>query len=83
MQKPVFSQRAQFVHGINVFKKKIIIIIVITATVNEFQIRLTCLCNVQRYFMAVKIIFLDETKSDSFLNFAKNTDCEYTLEPAY
>ena len=42
------------------------------------QIRQTCLCNMQRFLMAVKMILLES--KIFFLIFALNIDCGFTLE---
>ena len=41
----------------------------------------TCLCNILRYFTAVKMIIFQMKNCDCFLIFAQNIDCGYTLEP--
>ena len=41
----------------------------------------TCPCNIQRFFLALKIEKFLLKNSDIFLIFAQNIDCGYTLEP--
>ena len=48
-----------------------------------FDITITCLCNRQRIFTAVKMAIqcIQMKKCYIFLIFAQNIDCGYTLEP--
>ena len=41
----------------------------------------TCLCNMQRLFLVVKIKFLDAKNMIFFLNLAQNINFGYMLEP--
>ena len=47
----------------------------------HLSITQTCPCNIQQYFMAVKIVIFQMKKCDVFLIFAQNIDCGYTLKP--
>ena len=42
---------------------------------------LTCLCNIQRFFSAVKLKISPEKKNRYFKLFAQNIDCGYKLQP--
>ena len=54
----------------------------LASAVGSQYITKTCLCNIQKYFSAVKIENSIKVKNfDIFNIFALNIDCRYTLEP--
>ena len=55
--------------------------LVLKDTVKAVPITLTCPCNIQQYFKAVKMFIFRWKFLIFFLTFAQNIDCGYTSEP--